>query len=85
MVGMFDQKKTNPETIRYLKKIITEKFQLSDTTIISVAELRCHEQGCPPIETVINIRDDSSIIRNFKILKSTSDIKAIDIENLNNN
>lgn len=85
MVRMFDQKKTNPETIRYLKKMIAERFQLSDTTIISIAELRCHEQGCPPIETVINIRDDSSIVRNFKILKSASDIKAIDIENLNNN
>ena len=85
MVGMFDQKKTNPETIRYLKKIIADKFQLSDTTIISVAELRCHEQGCPPIETVITIRSDSSMVRDFKILKSASDIKAIDIENLNNN
>ena len=85
MIGIFDQKKTNPETIRYLKKIIAEKFQLSDTTIISVAELRCHEKGCPPIETVITIRGDSSIVRDFKILKSASDIKAIDIENLNNN
>ena len=84
MFGMFDQKKTNPETIRYLKKIIAKKFQLSDTTIVSVAELKCHEKGCPPIETVITIRGNSGMVRDFKILKSASDIKVIDIENLNN-
>ena len=43
MVGMFDNKKTNPEIIRNLKELFIEKFQLSKETFISVAELRCHE------------------------------------------
>ena len=42
MVGMFDNKKTNPEIIRNLKTVFIEKFSVSKDSTISVAELRCH-------------------------------------------
>ena len=34
MVGMFDNKKTNPEIIRNLKAIFTEKFYISKIEVL---------------------------------------------------
>ena len=47
---MFNKKKPNPEIIRNLKKIFSKKNQIPDTSILSIAELTCHEPNCPPIE-----------------------------------
>ena len=80
MVGMFDNKKTNPEIIRNLKELFIEKFQLSKETFISVAELRCHEENCPPIETVFTVRKSDGSIQDWRISKSASEIQIKDIE-----
>ena len=53
---MFNRKTQNIEKIRNLKLLISNKYKLSDNTIISIAELSCHEPECPPIETVITVR-----------------------------
>ena len=53
---MFNRKKSNVEKIRNLKLLISKKYHLSDETIISIAELTCHEPDCPPLETVITAR-----------------------------
>ena len=53
---MFNRKKSNVEKIRNLKLLISEKYKLPDTAIISIAELTCHEPNCPPLETVITVR-----------------------------
>ena len=53
---MFNKKKPNPEIIRNLKKIFSNKNQIPDTSILSIAELTCHEPNCPPIETIITER-----------------------------
>ena len=53
---MFNRKTQNIEKIRNLKHLISNKYKLSDNTIISIAELSCHEPECPPIETVITVR-----------------------------
>ena len=80
MVGMFDNKKTNPEIIRNLKAIFTEKFYISKDSTISVAELRCHEPNCPPVETVFTVRTNDGSIKEWRISKSASEIQIIDIE-----
>ena len=79
MVGMFDNKKTNPEIIRNLKTVFTEKFYISKDSTISIAELRCHEPGCPPVETVITARFTDGKTKDWRISKSASEIKHIDI------
>ena len=84
MVGMFDNKKTNPEIIRNLKTVFTEKFYISKDSTISVAELRCHEPNCPPIETIITERNENGKVRNWRIAKPINDIQETDINNLNN-
>lgn len=80
MVGMFDNKKSNPEIIRNLKELFIEKFQLSKETFISVAELRCHEENCPPIETVFTVIKSDGSLADWRISKSASEIQIKDIE-----
>ena len=80
MVGMFDNKKTNPEIIRNLKTVFTEKFYISKDSTISVAELRCHEPNCPPVETVFTVRTFDGSIKDWRISKSASEIVIKDIE-----
>ena len=48
MVGMFERKNASPEVIRDLKNKITKKLNLPESTILSIAELHCHEPNCPP-------------------------------------
>ena len=83
MVGMFDNKKTNPEIIRNLKTVFTDKFYISEDSTISVAELRCHEPNCPPVETVFTVRKTDGSIKDWRISKSASEIQIKDIEFLN--
>ena len=80
MVGMFDNKKTNPEIIRNLKTVFTDKFYISEDSTISVAELRCHEPNCPPVETVFTVRSSDGLIKDWRISKSASEIHIKDIE-----
>ncbi len=84
MVGMFDNKKTNPEIIRNLKIVFTEKFYISEDSTISVAELRCHEPNCPPVETVFTVRTSDGLVKDWRISKSASEIQINDIELLYN-
>ena len=80
MVGMFDNKKTNPEIIRNLKTVFIKKFSISKDSTISVAELRCHEPNCPPVETVFTVRAPDGSIQDWRISKSASEIQKKDIE-----
>ena len=80
MVGMFDNKKTNPEIIRNLKIVFTENFYISKDSTISIAELRCHEPNCPPVETVFTVRTFDGSIKDWRISKSASEIEIKDIE-----
>lgn len=82
MVGMFDRKSKNPEVFRNLKSLFIEKYNLHESTILSVAELSCHEPGCPPIETVITARAVDGSVKNWKLHKSIVEIKKIDIDKL---
>ena len=53
---MFNKKKPNLETIQNLKNYFIKKYGIPDSTILSVAELNCHEPDCQPTETVVNAR-----------------------------
>ena len=76
------KKKPNPEIIRNLKKIFSKKNQIPDTSILSIAELTCHEPNCPPIETIITERAMDGKVRNWRIGKPINEILESDIVNL---
>ena len=81
---MFNKKKPNVEKIRNLKKIFLKENDIPETSILSIAELSCHEPNCPPIETIITERKIDGKIRNWRIGKPINDILEIDIVQLSN-
>ena len=81
---MFNKKKPNVENIGNLKIIISEKYNIPENSILSIAELACHEPNCPPIETIITERNENGKVRNWRIAKPINDIQETDINNLNN-
>ena len=79
---MFNRKKSNVEKIRNLKVLVSKKYHLPDSTIISIAELSCHEPNCPPVETVITVRLDDGSVKSWRIVKPINEIQDSDIDNL---
>ena len=79
---MFNKKKPNVELIRKLKIQISKKYQLPESTIISIAELACHEPGCPPIETIITSRAEDGSMQNWRVGKSIDKIEESDLSRL---
>ena len=79
---MFNRKTKNIEKIRNLKLLISYKYKLSDNTIISIAELSCHEPDCPPIETVITVRYENGSMKNWRVAKPISEVEETDIYEL---
>ena len=79
---MFNRKTQNIEKIRNLKLLISNKYKLSDNTIISIAELSCHEPDCPPIETVITVRYEDGSMKNWRVAKPISEVEETDIYEL---
>ena len=66
---MFNKKKPNAEAIIKLKNLFIKKFKLTESTILNVAELNCHEPGCPPTETVITARTNNKLTEIWRIHK----------------
>ena len=79
---MFNRKTQNVEKIRNLKHLISKKYKLSENTIISIAELSCHEPDCPPIETVITVRYENGSMKNWRVAKPISEVEETDIYEL---
>ena len=79
---MFNRKTQNIEKIRNLKLLISNKYELSDNTIIGIAELSCHEPDCPPIETVITVRYKNGSMKNWRVAKPISEVEETDIYEL---
>ena len=82
---MFNKKKPNLESIQNLKNYFIKKYGISDSTILSVAELNCHEPDCPPTETVITARSIDGTTKNWKIHKPIEEIIEKDVKDLENN
>jgi len=82
MRGLFDRKRPDAESVRRVKALVTDSFDLPATASLTVAELRCHEPGCPPVETVVTVRDADGGIRDWRIAKPLVDVSAADVEAL---
>lgn len=76
------KKKPNLETIQNLKNYFIKKYEIPESTILSIAELNCHEPDCPPTETVITARSIDGSTKNWKIHKPIDEISENDINDL---
>ena len=79
LLNMFDNSRPDPDTIARVKALFTEAFELPEDTMLSLAELRCHEPDCPPIETVIVARAQDAGMREWRIGKPIAEITEADI------
>ena len=82
MSNLFERPRTDAKSTRHIKNLITQRFNLSETVTLAVAELRCHETGCPPIETVVTARYADGKISNWRISKPVNQITSEDLEDL---
>ena len=70
----------NVEKIRQIKQILREALDVRDTAIITVNEITCLEEGCPPIETVVAVLQSNSPTLQNKIHKPINDVQADDLK-----
>ena len=82
MRGLFDSNRPDPKAVRRIKMLVVDRFGLDESTTLAVAELRCHEPDCPPVETVITAREADGSMRNWRVAKPLSDVERADIEML---
>ena len=57
----------DPESSSKLKGWVRELMDLDESTHVMVSELRCREEGCPPVETVIALLPAGAVLRRFSI------------------
>jgi hypothetical protein len=80
MRGLFDRKRPDAAAVRRVKTQVTERLGLPGTATLTVAELACHEPGCPPIETVVTVQDADGQRRTWRLHKPVAEITAADVE-----
>lgn len=79
-MDLFQSNRSATARIREIKTWVVEVFGLDEGTTVMVTELRCTEPGCPPLETVIALLNQST--RQFKIHKSADEVTRSDIERI---
>ena len=73
-------RRPNVDKIRQLKQILGEALDVGDTAIVTVNEITCLEEGCPPIETVVAVLQSNSLTLQNKIHKPINDVQADDLK-----
>ena len=56
MLGLFSRRpRPDAEAVAYLKGRIAALMSLGERDHIAIAELACHEPGCPDLETIVTV------------------------------
>lgn len=71
--------KRSPDQIAALKAWATELLPIPSDATLTIAELECHEEGCPPIETVIAALLQGAAPRQWKLHKPLPEVTRDDI------
>ncbi len=83
MRNLFEKnQKKDVAAISTIKHWISEIFNLTKNDTILVTELQCHEEGCPPIETVIVVMREGARKEQYKFHKQIHEINIEDITDL---
>ena len=83
MLNLFgNNQKKDVASILKIKNWVGEAFELTEYESALVTELQCHEEGCPPIETVIVVLREGTGKEQYKFHKRMNEINFEDIEKL---
>ena len=72
-------KPTDGHTKR-VKDMVRRAWSIPENVIIMVSELRCHEEGCPDVETVIALMNDGAEPEKVKIYKPMAELNLEEIK-----
>ena len=59
---MFAHRSAAPGRGAEVKEWVSKHLDLGEDDLVSVAELACHEPGCPPVETVVTVRGGEAFL-----------------------
>ena len=71
--------KTDLNKVRKIKEVLGENLSIENNATITVTELTCLEEGCPPVETVVALLKPGSDPLQHKIHKPAAEFKAADL------
>jgi hypothetical protein len=75
VIDLFGQgPRPDPAAIARLKVWAREAFGLPDDAAVLVTELRCAEDDCPDVETVIAVLGEPGMARRHKLLKPVGEV-----------
>ncbi len=72
-------RRTAPGRAGEVKAWVSELLALPETDLVTVAELACHEPGCPPVETVVTVHASDAQRRTWRIYKPLSEVEKTDV------
>lgn len=85
MIDLFGTKeKAVGDNAGQIKEWMRQAFDLGEDVIVMVSELRCLEEGCPPLETVIAIMREDGKQEMHKLYKAVHKVIERDVFKLAN-
>ena len=79
---LFERPKRDVSSIRRIKNWAYELLPIKEDAVVSVMELECTEEGCPPIETIIAAIEKGKPTRQWKIHKPISEITGQNLSDI---
>ena len=80
MMNLFNPTpKSDPEVSARVKRWVREVMGLSEDEVVMVTELRCAEDDCPDVETVIAVLGEPGRARKHKLLKPMTEVTQMDV------
>ncbi len=73
MKNMF-ARRTAPGRAGEVKAWVAKHLALSGEDLVTVAELACHEPGCPPVETVVTVHGADGQRRTWHIHQPLAEV-----------
>jgi hypothetical protein len=73
-----DAPRSGPDAVARVKHWLSSQFHLPDDAAVMVSELRCREDGCPPLETILAILTPTGRWHRT-IHRATADLTEADI------
>ena len=74
-----NRRKPNLDKIRHLKQVLRDALDLPEEATITLTELACMEQDCPPVETVFGLLRPELPQLQHKVHKTTEEVDADDL------
>ena len=79
MTNLFTRRAA-PGRASMVKGWVTGRLGLTEADLVTVAELACHEPGCPPVETVVTVHGADGARRDWRVHKALAQIEEADIQ-----